>query len=82
MTHETTTQKSPLLKKISWNLVFSGIMGILILTAFMQTLELNQMRGFLRGQEAKAVSTDTPTAAPSALVQPENSRLPSQVGGC
>lgn len=88
MTEDSTTKKTPLLKNISKNLVVSGVMGILILTAALQALELNQMKGFaqgfLQGQKVKAATVAAPTAAPTATpVRPENTGgLPSQVGGC
>lgn len=84
MSQEITTNNSPLFKKISPNLILSGVTGLLILIVLFQSFQLQQLKGyaqgFLQGQEVKAATTITPTAAP---VRPTNSgRLPTQVGGC
>lgn len=79
-------KKETISKKISVNLVFSGIMGLLILTTFMQTLELNQIKiyaeEFLQGKNAQAASIAPTTVAQPAPVRSTNNGLPSQVGGC
>lgn len=86
MTEDSTVQKSPLLKNVSKNLIFSGVTGLLILIVLFQSFQLQQLKGYAQGflqvQNAQTASAAAAPAATPTPARPTNSGLPSQVGGC
>lgn len=71
---------------ISSNQVLVGVMILIIAMLFVQSLELQQLKGYVRGSlQGRSLSSNSALAVtPSAgvPVTPPVSSLPAQVGGC
>lgn len=83
---EPIAEKVPSSSRISNNQVLAGIMILIAVMLFVQSLEIQQLKGYVQGSlQGRSLSFNSAFATPSPVEVPVTSpagSLPAQVGGC